>query len=517
MITETEKAAIKKIKYYRKNWNEYAKDILGVSLDQDQKDILEAIQNNRRVSIRSGHARGKDYVTAVACVCFLTLFAPSKVIVTAPTGRQVDGIMMAEIKRVYKKAKANLGGNVMSRGIKMSEDDTWYLLGFKTGDASGEAWTGFHSPNIMVAITEATGLDDQVFNAIEGVLQNNSHLVLAFNPLKMTGEAYQSTMSSLYKSFRLNCINAPNVVNYKRYLKGEITHNQYKKLEIPGQVDYKWIDEKIQKPGWVVKIPELVEQYDFEWNGEYYRPDDLFRVKVLGEFPHESEDSLIPLSLIEKAYEKYDNLTKEQIEGNKKEYDMMVGIDIAGMGRDFNIFAERSGMIVEALYPYFPSEKHETIHMEVAGRIVNIHNRNKGRNPKFFIDTIGEGAGVYSRIAEQNYDNIISVKGSYKSGDLTDKTKNLKFVNMRAYILWKLREALIDGLAIPRNDYLTEEVTKLKYFFNSNGRIQIEKKEKLKKQIGRSPDYSDALAQTFYPARSRKVKSNGSDLLNLTG
>ena len=33
----------------------------------------------------------------------------------------------------------------------------------------------------------------------------------------------------------------------------------------------------------------------------------------------------------------------------------------------------------------------------------------------------------------------------------------------------------------------------------SSGRIILEKKEDVKKRLGRSPDWGDAVAQTFYP------------------
>lgn len=514
MQIPTEKL-IKKIKSYREDWNLYASEVLNTKLDDDQQEILEAISKNRRVSIRSGHARGKDYVTAIAAICFLTLYKPSKVIVTAPTGRQVDGIMLAEIKKVYKNARVPIGGEVRARGIRMTEDDTWYLIGFKAGDKSGESWTGFHSPNIMVCITEASGLDEETFNAIEGLLQGNSHLVLAFNPIKMTGEAYGSTMSDQYKSFRLNCINAPNVVNWKKVLNGEITKAEYKRRHISGQVDYLWIDEKIRKPGWVTEIPALQDQYDFEWEGKFYRPEDLFRIKVLGEFPEEDEDSLITFQMLEGAYQRYDELTNKDIEKNRDETSLDVGVDIAGMGRDFNVIAERSGLIVEDIKPFQKNNRKDTIHMEVAGKIRNMSQRHRHRKPKFYIDTIGEGAGVYSRLKEQEMDNVFSAKATHASGNLTDRTENIKFVNMRAYMFWKLREAVQDGLAIKRNDYLTEELTKIKYEFDSKGRIKIEEKDKIKERIGRSPDFSDSLALTFYKKANKKVKSNASALTNL--
>ena len=48
-----------------------------------------------------------------------------------------------------------------------------------------EAWSGFHAVNTMFVVTEASGLSEAVFNAIEGNLQGNSRLLLVFNPLKV--------------------------------------------------------------------------------------------------------------------------------------------------------------------------------------------------------------------------------------------------------------------------------------------------------------------------------------------
>ena len=121
---------------WQKDWNRYARDVLRVNLDPQQQAILSSAQHNRRTSVRSGNARGKDFVSAVAAVCFLTLYYPSKVICTAPTGRQVTAIMMSEIKALYKRAREmyDPGGIILNDMIKMSTGDDHYLLGFKAGD-----------------------------------------------------------------------------------------------------------------------------------------------------------------------------------------------------------------------------------------------------------------------------------------------------------------------------------------------------------------------------------------------
>jgi hypothetical protein len=461
---------------YENRWVDFASEVLGVNLDADQKEILESVQNNRRVSVRSGHSRGKDYVAAVASLCFLYTKYPSKVISTAPTGRQVTSIMMTEIAKIWKNAKTDLGGELLSGKIKFGDDPDWFVEGFKAGDKATEAWTGYHSPNLMVVVTEASGIEDETFDAIEGLLTGNSKLLIIFNPNRTTGEAYQSTRSKEYVKFRLNCLNAPNVLN--------------KNMAIPGQVDWVWVNEKVKK--WATPIsadeanPDL---FDFEWENEdgreWYRPDDLFLVKVMGEFPREAPDQLIPLSWVEKAIERWKD------RGGKSDELLRLGVDVAGMGRDKTVFCHRKGDTVTKFDGFSHAD-----HMETAGRI-------KGElikaGDKAFIDTIGEGAGVYSRLAEQNVP-AISVKFS-RAAKGSDFTGERKFGNERAYCYWSIRDALDPKfgakLALPDHDDMIQDLTEPKWKIRSNGDILIEEKEEIKKRLGRSPDFGDALAVTY--------------------
>ena len=74
---------------------------------------------------------------------------------------------------------------------------------------------------------------------------------------------------------------------------------------------------------------------------------------------------------------------------------------------------------------------------------------------------------------------------------------------MRAYLFWAVRDWLNPkngfGAAIPPCDKLMEELTEIHWKFQSNGSIIIEAKDKIKERIKRSPDWGDALANTFYP------------------
>ena len=146
-----------------------------------------------------------------------------------------------------------------------------------------------------------------------------------------------------------------------------------------------------------------------------------------------------------------------------------------------------------------PVASKDTIHMQVAGQVKQaLFNGGQA-----FIDTIGEGAGVYSRLREMKVLNAYSCKNSENAKGLYDATGVRKFTNMRAYMYWALRDALDPSgdlkLRLPPDDELKEELCEIHYKIQSDGRIILEPKEDIKKRLGRSPDKSDALSMTFYP------------------
>lgn len=56
---EIRKSAARMFEAWRKDWNLFIEQALGVTLDKEQKAIVTAVQHNKRVSVRSGTARGK--------------------------------------------------------------------------------------------------------------------------------------------------------------------------------------------------------------------------------------------------------------------------------------------------------------------------------------------------------------------------------------------------------------------------------------------------------------------------
>lgn len=470
----------------RDDWRLFASCILGVRLDPEQQQILRAVQNHRRVSVRSGHARGKDYIAAVAATCFLYSYIPSKVIVIAPTQRQVDNILMPEIARIHKNARFSLAGKVLKNKIETTRED-WHLLAFNTDKHRHEVWTGYHSPNIMVIVSEASGIDQQVFDNIDGILTGNSRLFLVFNPHRSAGEAYQSTRSPLYVHFHLNCLKAPNVVAQRQIY--------------PGQVDWRWTEDMVQKN--CQKIGNFEENNGadendntfFQWNGNFYIPNDIFRVRVMGEFPQKDSDQVIPLNWVEAANESWQKKSPAVLKDP-----LRLGVDVAGIGTDKTVLVHRYGNYVAKVEVFLSGD-----HMELAGKIKSILDKNP--ESIALIDTIGEGAGVLSRLKEDGakvYGAKFSEHARKKNGkELTDITGQPLFANKRAYCWWAVRDALNPQndihLTLPIDEGLKQDLTEPRSEFRSDGRLIIEEKSEIRKRLGRSTDFGDALALTYYP------------------
>ncbi len=496
---------------WRKDWNAFCRDVLKARLDKEQQDIIDSVQHNPMTAVASGTARGKDYVAACAALCFLyltptwkegRLVGNTKIALTAPTYRQVHNIMTPEVRRLFKNAEI-LPGKLVADDIRTNNEE-WFLTGFKAGDDNTEAWSGFHAVNTMFIVTEASGISETVYNAIEGNLQGNSRLLIVFNPNVTTGYAARAMKSNRFSKFRLSSLNAENVVS--------------KENRIPGQVDYRWVKDKVEE--WCSPIQETdfnEGEGDFFWEGRYYRPNDLFRVKVLGMFPRVSSDILIPYEWVELANQRWMQFT----ETNGRDFipsgvPLRLGVDVAGMGRDSSCFLPRYDGYVP--YIILHQSAGTADHMHVAGVTISEMHKSKAAGALCLIDTIGEGAGVFSRLRELGISGATSCKFSEGARGMKDVTEQYTFANMRAYLYWCIRDWLNpkngNDAMLPPNDFLCEELTEIHWKFQSNGDIILEPKEDIKERLGRSPDISDSLANTFYPAL-RQVAVSEEKLLEM--
>lgn len=165
---------------------------------------------------------------------------------------------------------------------------------------------------------------------------------------------------------------------------------------------------------------------------------------------------------------------------------LVIGVDPARFGDDRTSIIRRKGRVAYNIESYIKKDT-----MEVAGLV---HRIIIEENPsKVCIDIGGLGAGVFDRLKELGHsDVIVSVNGG--SSPLDAK----RYFNKRAEMWGQMKVWLMDfPCQIPDNDTLHADLCSIKYKFDSNTRLQLERKEDMKRRGIRSPDEADALALTF--------------------
>lgn len=403
-------------------------------------EILEAIKNHPRVTVRSGHKVGKTTTAAIAALWFVTSFPRARVVVTAPTGRQIRSIFWKELQRLYSKNASRIGGemhNLPQIGLQFR--DGREIVGFSTTEP--EKMAGISGPALLFIVDEASGVQEDIFEAIEGNRAGGARLVMFSNPTQTSGTFFDSFHAKRHWWHNIH-----------------VNSGEAASQGVPGLATQDWLDEKL---------------------GEWGPESPLYHVRVLGNFPSQSERAVIPLGLVEKAILRYDDTPDDE------EAILEVGVDVARYGDDDSVIVCRRG---KKAYAPIVIRGQDTL--QVAMTVLDTVRglRRQGEIPLVKVDAIGVGGGVVDilRIAREEVDvSEINVSERARKED--------EFVNARAELWFNFRTWLEQGGTFPSDTKLESELVAPTYDFDHRGRRRIEGKDAIKQRIGRSPDRADAL------------------------
>ena len=171
----------------------------------------------------------------------------------------------------------------------------------------------------------------------------------------------------------------------------------------------------------------------------------------------------------------------------------VVGIDPARGGRDKTVLIARYGNWVA------PPTK-------VSGRltpdgqsVINLLLPLLGRGGRGVLDVIGLGAAVED-VGKAMHLPLACINISSPT-TLTDRSGKLKMINLRAWLYWRLREALDpegpQPLALPMDPELFNELRAVRWEHTLRG-IKIVDKDDITDRLGHSPNCADALSLTMY-------------------
>ncbi len=445
---------------YREDPCAFARDVLGVKLWSKQVEILEAIRDHKRVAVKSGHKVSKSFTLAVAALWFFCSFPDARVVMSSVTSRQVDAILWRELRKIRSRAKIAIPGDMheLARsGFKAV--DFREIVGFTAREA--EAVAGISGSNLLYLLDEASGIGDDIFEAIEGNRAGGARVVMTSNPTRTDGEFFEAFDSKkhLYHTISVSSEETPNVVEGRDVF--------------PGLAGHEWVQEKRLEWGAIDAA-----------TGDFI-PGPLYKVRVLGEFVTNEEGRILSLHAIQQAEERWADAAEE---GR-----LHVGVDPAGpgLGGDETAYAVRRGMKVLAIYTFRGLT--DDAHLAHLLGILEKHRREREEAPVVLIDREGPIGGtvfgVLRGAAEKHGFEVCGVRAS----DRAIRNKD-RFERVRDELWWNLHVWIREGGAIPEDTKLSRELHAPQWEETINGKAKATGKSELRKVLERSPDRADAVA-----------------------
>jgi hypothetical protein len=406
-------------------------------------DILpKALKEGKGIAIKAGHGIGKSCLEAWIIHWFMATRPFPKVPCTATNQHQLFDILWSELSKWHMRFKAKEMFKWQPTSFRnTSYPETWFAVA-RTSDKP-DGMQGFHGEHLMFIVEEASGVSTETMEVIEGTqTEEGSITIYLGNPTQLSGGFFDAFHAKrpFFECFTFSCEESPRV-----------------------------------KPGYYRKI-----------EAKYGKDSDIYRVRVLGEFPKAEPDSLLSLSLCEAA------ANREMEIPDKATYEVVeIGCDVARFGDDSTtIYTRIENFIKEEL---IINESRDL--MYVTGKIVEVIKKyHETKTVLVNIDDSGLGGGVTDRLNELVREDVIrAVIYPVNNGESAKDKED--YFNCGTE-MWGFMKDFLQEAKIPNDNDLLAELSTRKYKVNSKGQMILEPKDQYKKRIKSSPDRADGVILT---------------------
>ena len=433
---------INKIEYYYNRPIEFAIDVIDFSPDKNQQRIFDAIKTDKRISVKSGSGIGKTASLAVIVLWYLFTRYDAKIILTSPTMTQLYTVLFKElIKWKTSTILDHYFGHTKTTIYNKMTPASHFVIA-KTS-STPESISGDHAVNMMIIIDEASGVSNDILDVLNATVSSDTNkLIMISNPTRTEGTFYDS-FNSMKKYWTNITVNAEN-------------------SERVSDENIKYIAEK------------------------YGKESPVYKVRVLGEFPEGSENSIIKRKLI------IDSIKNDHIAFKTA---VIYGYDVAkGTGGDSTVIYRDTGSS-----PILMKKSDSISIMESVGLIINDIKKQKGKEIIVMVDSSGLGAGAVDRLEEVISEQEIEANIYEVNHGSPVVFKPRYYGNQIGEMFFMLKDLLQEKkIKVPNDNDLIEDLSGREIAFTSGGKIIAEKKDIFKKRIGRSPDLGDAFLLCIY-------------------
>ena len=409
-----------------------------------------------KISVRAGHGPGKTHFMAKTAHWFNFVFK-GRIIATAPKEQQLITRLWPEFRSIKTNAIKEYRDliDVKKTKVVWCNKEDWVMLA-ETASQS-ENLSGHHRDYMLFLVDEASGVNEDMFPAIEGALSTGIIVIMVMigNPTRNQG--------SFWASHKKKGV-------MEDYYKLHVT------LDRSPRIKKKWVNAMIKK---------------------YGKDSPVVQIRCYGEFAELDANQLILLEWLEKARAK-------EFKEDGSIPRVIASCDVADGGVDETVITIKkeydsfSYWVKQFRYSFKASEAP----IDAAQATIR-HWKNYGgtadNGDYLVIDAIGVGAGAAGYAIKKGYPVI-----PYKGGSSSDKPTQWRNRRVQSYIA--MRNDLRDGKVVIANDFhesqddwddFEAQMCSIRTNNHSEKVEDLETKKELMSRGIKSPDMADSPAMSY--------------------
>lgn len=431
------------LEVFREDIPFFAEQAFGAKLNAKQVEFVNTYRDNTQITFRGGIGFGKTFSMAVLIYWALICHKDVQVTIFGPSEDQIKAGIWKEVGNLYGKLPPYLKEELEYTATKLyrKTEPTGAFAETRLANKDNiETARGIHQRNNFVFVDEATGVPDAVFAELQNIFTDpNPKLCIISNPSRTSG-------------FFFDTWEHPDISAVWAKVHGKLTDNPD-------------------------VAPERLKTITASFGGE---GSNQYRIKVLGEFPLEDEDGVIPRDSV------VDAIGREVIP--TPGFPVIWGFDPSGTGKDRSVLVKRRDNLMIGEPIVYGNMDPEQLAARIREEFDNTPRAD--RPAEICVDVIGVGHGIAGLLRTMGL-TVKPVTVNNKSRDPD------RYVSLRDELWFKARDWFATGnVSIPNNPTLISELCLPAYEF-VGAKYKVQSKKDIRKQGRKSPDLADALCLTF--------------------